>query len=124
MRPFHAADILMLSSRVEASAVVTAQPLATIPESQHMSCRITLIAFGFVTLLEFVPLGIRARKPCEVGRQDRLSGRLSITQGGADHPAGYVRRVESGLLANGIKITVIGAGISGHSRVEPDARTA
>jgi lysophospholipase L1-like esterase len=38
----------------------------------------------------------------------------SITQGGAGHPAGYVRRVESGLLANDIKITVIPAGISGN----------
>ena len=38
----------------------------------------------------------------------------SITEGGAGHPAGYVRRVESGLEANGIKIHVVGAGISGH----------
>jgi lysophospholipase L1-like esterase len=38
----------------------------------------------------------------------------SITEGGAGHPAGYVRRVESGLEANGMKIHVVGAGISGH----------
>ena len=38
----------------------------------------------------------------------------SITEGGAGHPAGYVRRVEAGLQANDIKINVVPAGISGH----------
>ncbi|MET0262873.1 MAG: GDSL-type esterase/lipase family protein, partial [Rariglobus sp.] len=38
----------------------------------------------------------------------------SITQGGAATPGGYVRLVASGLAANGIKIEVIPAGISGH----------
>lgn len=38
----------------------------------------------------------------------------SITQQGAGSPSGYVRLVEKGLKANGIDITVIGAGISGH----------
>ncbi len=38
----------------------------------------------------------------------------SITQGGAGHPGGYVQLVGSGLAAAGIKIEIIGAGISGH----------
>lgn len=38
----------------------------------------------------------------------------SITQRGAAIPSGYVRLVESGLAADGIKIEVIGAGISGN----------
>ncbi|MBC8039061.1 MAG: SGNH/GDSL hydrolase family protein [Opitutaceae bacterium] len=38
----------------------------------------------------------------------------SITAGGAASPGGYVRLVASGLAAQGIDITVIPAGISGH----------
>ena len=38
----------------------------------------------------------------------------SITQGGANNASGYVRLVISGLEANGIKATMIPAGISGH----------
>ncbi len=38
----------------------------------------------------------------------------SITAGGAATPSGYVRLVISGLEANGVQATAIGAGISGH----------
>ena len=38
----------------------------------------------------------------------------SITQGGAGHPGGYVQLVGSGLAAAGVKVEIIGAGISGH----------
>ena len=38
----------------------------------------------------------------------------SITQGGANNASGYVRLVIAGLEANGIKVTMIPAGISGH----------
>ena len=38
----------------------------------------------------------------------------SITQGGQSSPGGYVQLVGSGLAANGVKIEIIGAGISGH----------
>lgn len=38
----------------------------------------------------------------------------SITQQGQGSPGGYVQLVGSGLLANGVKIEIIGAGISGH----------
>jgi lysophospholipase L1-like esterase len=38
----------------------------------------------------------------------------SITEGGWGNPAGYVRLVVAGLAANGIKVTPVPAGISGH----------
>ena len=38
----------------------------------------------------------------------------SITQQGKSSPSGYVNLVSSALAANGVKIEVIGAGISGH----------
>ncbi len=38
----------------------------------------------------------------------------SITQAGWDHPAGYVRLIVAGLAANGVTITPVPAGISGH----------
>lgn len=38
----------------------------------------------------------------------------SITQQGNGGPGGYVQLVGSGLAANGVKIEIIGAGISGH----------
>ena len=38
----------------------------------------------------------------------------SITEGGQGSPGGYVQLIGSGLAANGVKIEIIGAGISGH----------
>lgn len=78
-----------------------------------MSHRIALIAFGFATLLSFGQSAFAQDPLVKSGDKIAFLGD-SITQGGAGHPAGYVRRVESGLQANGIKVTVIGAGISGH----------
>ena len=46
----------------------------------------------------------------------------SITAQGAKAPLGYVRLVESGLAANGVAITVIPAGISGHKSNQMLAR--
>lgn len=46
----------------------------------------------------------------------------SITQGGAASPGGYVRLVESGLAAQGVKITVIPAGIGGNKSDQMLAR--
>ncbi|MGI6494706.1 MAG: SGNH/GDSL hydrolase family protein [Kiritimatiellia bacterium] len=46
----------------------------------------------------------------------------SITQFGKDTPSGYVRLVLSGLEANGIKVTPIFAGISGHKSNDMLAR--
>jgi lysophospholipase L1-like esterase len=46
----------------------------------------------------------------------------SITQQGAGSPGGYVRLVASGLAAQGIEVTVIPAGISGHKSNQMLAR--
>lgn len=46
----------------------------------------------------------------------------SITAGGAASPGGYVRLVASGLAAQGIDITVIPAGVSGHKSDQMLAR--
>ena len=46
----------------------------------------------------------------------------SITQQGAGSPGGYVRLVASGLAAQGIDVTVIPAGISGHKSNQMLAR--
>jgi lysophospholipase L1-like esterase len=46
----------------------------------------------------------------------------SITNFGAATPSGYVRLVESGLGANGVKITVIPAGVSGNTSKDEKAR--
>ncbi len=46
----------------------------------------------------------------------------SITQFGNDRPSGYVRLVISGLKANGIDVTPIPAGISGHTSRDMIAR--
>ena len=78
-----------------------------------MSCRIALIAFGFATLLSFGQSAFAQEPLVKSGDKIAFLGD-SITQAGQGGPSGYARRVESGLQANGIKITVIGAGISGH----------
>lgn len=46
----------------------------------------------------------------------------SITESGQGHPGGYVQLVASGLAANGVKIEVVGAGISGHKSNDMLAR--
>ncbi len=46
----------------------------------------------------------------------------SITQGGWGNPGGYVRLVIAGLEANGVKVTPIPAGISGHKSDQMLAR--
>jgi lysophospholipase L1-like esterase len=46
----------------------------------------------------------------------------SITANGAATPSGYVRLVASGLAADGVTITVIGAGVSGNTSKDEQAR--
>lgn len=46
----------------------------------------------------------------------------SITQGGWSSPGGYVRLVVAGLEANGVKVTPVPAGISGHKSDQMLAR--
>jgi len=58
---------------------------------------------------------LRAEIPIKTGDKVAFLGD-SITQQGQDknNPGGYVQLVGSGLAANGVKIEIIGAGISGH----------
>jgi lysophospholipase L1-like esterase len=60
-----------------------------------------------------VPAAGRAEPAVKTGEKIAFLGD-SITQGGANNASGYVRLVISGLEANGIKATMIPAGISGH----------
>jgi lysophospholipase L1-like esterase len=60
-----------------------------------------------------VPVTVRAEPAVKTGEKIAFLGD-SITQGGANNASGYVRLVISGLEANGIKATMIPAGISGH----------
>ena len=60
-----------------------------------------------------VPVSGRAEPAVHTGEKIAFLGD-SITQGGANNASGYVRLVISGLEANGIKATMIPAGISGH----------
>lgn len=46
----------------------------------------------------------------------------SITEAGQGSPGGYVQLVGSGLAANGVKIEIVGAGISGHKSNDMLAR--
>lgn len=61
----------------------------------------------------FLPRVCRAEPSAKSGEKIAFLGD-SITQGGASNASGYVRLVIAGLEANGIKATMIPAGISGH----------
>lgn len=65
-----------------------------------------------VTLCSAVSL-LQAEIPIKTGEKVAFLGD-SITEEGQGSPGGYVQLVASGLAANGVKIEIIGAGISGH----------
>lgn len=73
-------------------------------------------------LLSFVLLSLAALLPASLTAQDIAikNGESlaflgdSITAGGMGSPMGYCRLVLSGLEANGVTVTAIGAGVSGH----------
>lgn len=73
-------------------------------------------------LLSFVLLSVVALLPASLTAQDIAikNGESlaflgdSITAGGMGSPMGYCRLVLSGLEANGVTVTAIGAGVSGH----------
>lgn len=71
--------------------------------------------------LFFSPLHSRAQILVKPGESIAFLGD-SITQFGAQAPGGYVRLVESGLAAQGIKITAIPAGLSGNKSNDMLAR--
>ena len=56
---------------------------------------------------------LHAEIPVKSGEKIAVLGD-SITQQGNGGPGGYVQLVGSGLAANGVKVEIIGAGISGH----------
>ncbi|MEI6178897.1 MAG: GDSL-type esterase/lipase family protein [Verrucomicrobiota bacterium] len=56
---------------------------------------------------------LHAEIPIKPGEKVAFLGD-SITQQGQGSPGGYVQLVGSGLAANGVKIEIVGAGISGH----------
>jgi lysophospholipase L1-like esterase len=69
-----------------------------------------LLASFLVTLLPFASLAEVVVKPSQ---KVAFLGD-SITQGGWGDPRGYVRLVIAGLKANGLEVTAVPAGISGH----------
>ena len=68
--------------------------------------------FHLALLITAAPLAL-AQIPIKSGDKVVFLGD-SITQQGKSSPSGYVNLVSSALAANGVKIEVIGAGISGH----------
>jgi lysophospholipase L1-like esterase len=64
---------------------------------------------------------VRAEIPIKSGEKVAFLGD-SITQFGQNSPGGYVQLIGSGLAANGVKIEIIGAGISGHKSNQMLAR--
>ena len=56
---------------------------------------------------------VRAQIPVKSGDKVAFLGD-SITEAGQGHPGGYVQLIGSALAANGVQISIIGAGISGH----------
>lgn len=69
------------------------------------------LAFLALTLGSLSPA--QAEIPIKSGEKLAFLGD-SITAGGKSNPGGYVNLVGSGLATNGVKIEIIGAGISGH----------
>src|SRR4028118_2199441 len=82
--------------------------------------RILPFIITFAALLSS-PLHSRAEILVKTGESIAFLGD-SITQYGAQSPGGYVRLVESGLAAQGIKVTVIPAGLSGNKSNDMLAR--
>jgi lysophospholipase L1-like esterase len=69
------------------------------------------LAFLALALVSLTPA--LAEIPIKSGEKLAFLGD-SITAGGKSNPGGYVNLVSNGLATNGVKIEVIGAGISGH----------
>ena len=71
------------------------------------------IALAFLALAFASLSPAQAEIPIKSGEKLAFLGD-SITAGGKSNPGGYVNLVGSGLATNGVKIEIIGAGISGH----------
>ena len=79
---------------------------------KHCMCLLTLL-----TATALLP----AQIPFKNGDKVAFLGD-SITESGQGHAAGYVQLIGSGLAANGVKIEIVGAGISGHKSNDMLAR--
>jgi len=71
------------------------------------------LAIAILVLFSSTPPALRAEILVKDGQKVAFMGD-SITAGGWGNPGGYVRLVVAGLEANGVKVTPIPAGISGH----------
>jgi lysophospholipase L1-like esterase len=71
------------------------------------------IALAFLALALASITPAQAEIPIKSGEKLAFLGD-SITAAGKSNPGGYVNLVSNGLATNGVKIEVIGAGISGH----------
>ncbi len=91
------------------------------PDSRFSSRQIvsTLVATAAVLLVAAGPT--RAEILVKDGQTVGFMGD-SITAGGWGNPGGYVRLVVAGLAANGVKVTPVPAGISGHKSDQMLAR--
>jgi lysophospholipase L1-like esterase len=74
-----------------------------------------------VTLAVLAPNSLRAESVVKDGQTVAFLGD-SITQGGWQNPAGYVRLIVAGLSNNGVNIKPVPAGISGHKSDQMLAR--
>lgn len=81
----------------------------------------SLAAFAVTALLSGALLPAQAEILVKDGQKVAFMGD-SITAGGWGNPGGYVRLVVAGLEANGVKVTPIPAGISGHKSDQMLAR--
>ena len=84
------------------------------PDTNHprKTMKIPANAAVFAAILAATQL-LPADIPVKPGEKVAFLGD-SITQAGQGSPGGYCQLVASGLAANGVKIELIGAGISGH----------
>jgi lysophospholipase L1-like esterase len=87
--------------------------------------RLLTIPLGLLAVLSILSIG---SPNCQADEIAIKSGQKlaflgdSITQFGAESPSGYVQLVISGLKANGVDVTMIPAGISGHTSKDMIAR--
>ncbi|KAF0181431.1 MAG: Lipolytic protein G-D-S-L family [Limisphaerales bacterium] len=81
----------------------------------------SLAAFAVTALLSGALLPAQAEILVKDGQKVAFMGD-SITAGGWGNPGGYVRLIVAGLEANGVKVTPVPAGISGHKSDQMLAR--
>ena len=82
---------------------------------------LTHLTATILAVLGISATSVRAEIPVKSGEKVAFLGD-SITQQGQGSVGGYVQLVGSGLAANGVKIEIIGAGISGHKSNDMLAR--